>query len=151
MSSTLCLAILKSSKEPATLLKGTLKRYDVMASRQRATHSEPCTYAVHSSIPAGYCYAGSSSWMTKNRDMCQSASTRHIIITPWSSLVGLGFSLSSCLPTLSTLWPSECQVSWKQCVGMNSLCGVLKTRTFDWIAQLRTGSWDLHTINTRSH
>jgi len=31
------------------------------------------------------------------------------------------------LPTMSTLWSNDCQVSWKQCVGTNALCGDLRT------------------------
>ena len=53
--------------------------------------------------------------------MCRSDSTQHIIISRWSSLVRLGFYLSSCLPTMSTLWPNDCQVSWKQCVATNTV------------------------------
>jgi len=83
--------------------------------------------------------------------MCRSESTRSIIFSHWSSLVGLGFYNSSCLPIMSTLCPNVCQVSWEQWVGTNTLCGGLRTRSLKWIAQGRIEFLDLHRINTRFH
>ena len=78
--------------------------------------------------------------------MCQSGSTRSVIINHSSSLMGLGLSRSPCLQTVCTLWSKECQDAWKQCVGTNNLYGVLKTEVLKYIARRRTGTRDLHTI-----
>jgi len=68
--------------------------------------------------------------------------------------MGLGFYRSSCLPSMSTLWPNDCQVSWKQCVGTNAVW-----RSEDKVFRINsTGSYriarftfDKHWISLKLH
>ena len=127
---------LHSSRDGITTTCYTQRAFHL---QQSSLRSQPCT-ATSRILPE---------W--RKIEMCQSGSTRGVIINHWSSLMGLGFSRSFCLQTVWTLWSKDCQDSWKQCVGTNNFYGVLKTEVLKYIARRRTGPRDLHTINNGSH